>query len=59
FPDIATRSLAFVLSQLIQGIIVIGVCDYNPCGLSLLLTFRLGSRNMAFEGQGLQLRDMK
>lgn len=50
FPDIATRALVARVSRRFPHIKVFGLCDYNPYGLALLLTFKLGSRAKAFEG---------
>ena len=35
------------------------MCDYNPYGLSLLITYRVGSIAKAFEGKGLQTECFK
>ena len=37
--------------------IVLGLCDYNPYGISLLLTYKNGSQAMEFEGEGLEIGD--
>jgi meiotic recombination protein SPO11 len=40
YPDVATRALVHMLSLRLPGAEVVGLCDYNPHGLSLLLTYR-------------------
>mmetsp|Transcript_11922 Transcript_11922/g.18026 ORF Transcript_11922/g.18026 Transcript_11922/m.18026 type:complete len:363 (-) Transcript_11922:117-1205(-) len=55
FPDIATRSLLHFVSSTYEEMEVIGICDFNPCGVGLLLTYKFGSISMAFEGRGLEV----
>lgn len=38
-----------------QDIEVVGLCDYNPQGLALLLTYRMCSVSSSFEARGLQV----
>jgi len=54
FPDIATRALVAKISAKVPSLQVLGVCDYNPYGLALLLTYRLLSKGTILEGQGFQ-----
>ncbi|KAL4087181.1 hypothetical protein PRIC1_013078 [Phytophthora ramorum] len=48
FPDLATRMFVSLLSHAL-GIPVLGLCDCNPFGLSILLTYKLGSARMPLE----------
>jgi meiotic recombination protein SPO11 len=48
FPDIATRALVRKLADELQ-IPVLGLCDWNPFGISILLTYKLGSARMGLE----------
>ena len=43
-----------IFSLLLQAMQVVGVCDYNPHGLALLLTYRFTSTASNFESRGLQ-----
>lgn len=52
YPDVATRALVHRVKTRFPHIKVLGICDYNPHGLALLLTYKFGSLSMAFEGQG-------
>jgi hypothetical protein len=53
YPDIATRALVSRLAQMIPTATVVGLCDYNPHGLALLLTYRFPSKASIFEGEGM------
>lgn len=48
FPDLATRVFVSLLSKALR-IPVLGVCDCNPFGLSIMLTYKLGSARMPLE----------
>ncbi|KAL7678690.1 putative spo11/DNA topoisomerase VI subunit A, topoisomerase 6 subunit A/Spo11, TOPRIM [Plasmopara halstedii] len=48
FPDLATRVFVSLLSKALR-IPVLGVCDCNPFGLSIILTYKLGSARMPLE----------
>ncbi|KAG7391875.1 hypothetical protein PHYPSEUDO_003081 [Phytophthora pseudosyringae] len=48
FPDLATRVFVSLLSNAL-GIPVLGLCDCNPFGLSIMLTYKLGSARMPLE----------
>ncbi|RAW39228.1 hypothetical protein PC110_g4558 [Phytophthora cactorum] len=48
FPDLATRIFVSLLSNAL-GIPVLGLCDCNPFGLSIMLTYKLGSARMPLE----------
>ncbi|KAF0692654.1 Aste57867_16293 [Aphanomyces stellatus] len=48
FPDLATRCFVRKLSDCL-GIPVLGLCDCNPFGLSILLTYKLGSARMPLD----------
>lgn len=39
FPDVSTRCLVGKLKSAHPELIVVGVCDYNPYGVALLLTY--------------------
>eukprot|EP01032_Pedospumella_encystans_P014005 gene14005-16102_t len=54
YPDMATRALVSKLSLIYPRMRVVGLCDYNPHGLALLLTYRFPSVSSEFESQGLQ-----
>ena len=43
------------ISTALQAAEVVGLCDYNPHGLALLLTYRFPSAASLFEGEGLQV----
>jgi meiotic recombination protein SPO11 len=59
YPDVATRALVSRLSKKLPDMIIIGVADYNPHGISLLLTYKFGSRsNRALEARGLAVEKM-
>jgi DNA topoisomerase VI subunit A len=38
-----------------KNVRVVGICDYNPHGLEILLNFRCGSQGSAFDGLGLEV----
>ena len=42
FPDLATRALTHFLSVTLR-LPVLGLCDWNPYGMALLMTYILGS----------------
>lgn len=42
FPDLATRALTHYLSVTLH-LPVVGICDWNPYGMALLMTYILGS----------------
>ncbi|POM61657.1 Topoisomerase acting in meiosis [Phytophthora palmivora] len=48
FPDLATRIFVSLLSRALE-IPVLGICDCNPFGLSIMLTYKLGSARMPLE----------
>eukprot|EP00741_Cyanophora_paradoxa_P007467 tig00000128_g7222.t1 len=48
YPDLATRALVHRLHSEF-GLPVLGLADYNPHGLQLLLTYKLGSARMGHE----------
>lgn len=48
FPDLATRMFVSMLSKFLD-IPVLGLCDCNPFGLSIMLTYKLGSARMPLE----------
>ncbi|KAI9989330.1 hypothetical protein PInf_019608 [Phytophthora infestans] len=48
FPDLATRAFVNLLSNAL-GIPVLGLCDCNPFGLSIMLTYKLGSARMPLD----------
>lgn len=48
YPDLATRTFVKKLSVLLN-IPVLGLCDCNPYGLSVLLTYKLGSARMPLD----------
>ncbi|EGZ16154.1 hypothetical protein PHYSODRAFT_506531 [Phytophthora sojae] len=48
FPDLATRVFVSLLSHALK-IPVLGLCDCNPFGLSIMLTYKLGSARMPLE----------
>jgi hypothetical protein len=41
FPDIATRALVSRLSKCLKDVPVLGICDYNPFGVALMLTYKV------------------
>jgi meiotic recombination protein SPO11 len=59
FPDIATRALVSRLSDLHPELKLVGLCDHNPYGLALLLSYRFSSVATAFEGLGLQAHALR
>ncbi|ETN04477.1 hypothetical protein F442_14518 [Phytophthora nicotianae P10297] len=48
FPDLATRVFVSLLRNALE-IPVLGLCDCNPFGLSIMLTYKLGSARMPLE----------
>ncbi|CAI5712633.1 unnamed protein product [Peronospora destructor] len=48
FPDLATRMFVSLLSRVFE-LPVFGLCDCNPFGLSIMLTYKLGSARMPLE----------
>jgi meiotic recombination protein SPO11 len=46
FPDVATRRFVRIVADALN-VPVLGLCDYNPFGLSILMTYAHGSLNMA------------
>jgi meiotic recombination protein SPO11 len=59
FPDMATRALVAKVSDRFPDLVVVGLCDYNPYGIALLLSYRFSSQASAFEGLGLQAEGLK
>ena len=53
FPDLATRALTHFLSVTLH-LPVLGICDWNPYGMALLMTYILGSL-----ASGLEVRCLK
>lgn len=49
FPDISTRVYLHHLHMSFPTLPIYGLCDWNPFGLSLLLTYRCGSVHMGIE----------
>jgi DNA topoisomerase VI subunit A len=48
-----------ILPTNVQLLPVIGLCDYNPFGAALLMTYKVGSKTMALEGFGHQTSRLK
>ena len=48
FPDLATRACLFVLHRSLQ-LPVYGLCDCNPYGVSVLMTYFKGSKKLGIE----------
>ncbi|TMW56697.1 hypothetical protein Poli38472_006707 [Pythium oligandrum] len=48
FPDLATREFVSLLSRTLE-LPVIGLSDCNPFGLSIMLTYKLGSARMPLD----------
>eukprot|EP01062_Namystynia_karyoxenos_P046605 TRINITY_DN34986_c0_g1_i2.p2 TRINITY_DN34986_c0_g1~~TRINITY_DN34986_c0_g1_i2.p2 ORF type:complete len:437 (+),score=146.36 TRINITY_DN34986_c0_g1_i2:93-1313(+) len=48
YPDLNTRVLIWRLAEEF-GLPVLGVVDYNPFGVSILMTYKYGSRSMGLE----------
>jgi DNA topoisomerase VI subunit A len=44
FPDVATRAFVWQLHEQLR-IPVLGLCDYNPFGMAIILCYRNGSRS--------------
>jgi meiotic recombination protein SPO11 len=59
FPDMASRALVAKVAHTFPQLIVVGLCDYNPYGIALLLTYKFPSKSTAFEGLGLQAEELK
>jgi meiotic recombination protein SPO11 len=59
YPDVATRALVHRLSQMLPHITVLGICDFNPHGIALLLTYKFGSKSMNFESEGFEVSRLK
>lgn len=59
YPDVATRAIVHHLSHCLPYIKVLGICDFNPHGVSLLLTYKFGSNSMSFEGEGFEVKQLK
>ena len=49
FPDFNTRIVAWKLQDRTHPPTVVGVVDYNPSGVAILLTYKLGSQGMGLE----------
>ena len=49
FPDVNTRVVAWQLCQRTPPPVVLGLVDYNPFGVSVLMTYRHGSQGMGLE----------
>lgn len=45
FPDIPTRAFVSKIHQIFPHIPILGVCDYNPYGVALLMTYQYASTN--------------
>ncbi len=52
FPDSATRFFVASLSRSTNTTVVV-LCDWNPFGLSIYLTYRIGSISMAYDSANL------
>ena len=59
YPDVATRALVHRVSTALPYLIVLGICDYNPHGIALLLTYKFGAKNTALEAAGLETHRLK
>lgn len=63
FPDVATRALAcaLVASAAQQGneLIVVGLCDYNPSGVHVLLQYMRGNKKGSPESKQFSLPGLK
>lgn len=44
FPDLATRAMARLLVDRHPAMVVVGLADYNPSGVHVLLQYRCGNR---------------
>ena len=49
FPDLASRALLHKLHAAAPSVPVIGLCDWNPFGLGVLLTYKHGSPRFALD----------
>lgn len=49
FPDLSTRLYLHHIHECFPTLPIYGLCDWNPFGLSLLLTYRCGSVHMGIE----------
>ena len=49
FPDLASRALLHKLHAAAPDIPVVGLCDWNPFGLGVLLTYKYGSPRFALD----------
>jgi len=52
YPDVPTRACVSRIVSTFPDIIAVGICDYNSYGLAVLLTYRLPTKAMRFEGEG-------
>lgn len=59
YPNIATRALVATLSRVLPHLVVLGLADYNPFGVELLLTYKFGSRSMSWEGANYHVPDLR
>ena len=60
FPDIATRAFVSHFTNCFPKLLVVGLCDYNPYGLALLLTYRFQSEGKSrYESSGYQTSGLK
>jgi hypothetical protein len=52
----------YLRCRLSQSLIVVGLCDFNPFGAALLLSYRFAASSSAasaFEGRGLQTHALR
>ncbi len=50
-PDVATRAFACRLARAFPSLLPVGLVDYNPAGVVILMTYKYGSDRMAVEGR--------
>lgn len=58
YPDIASRAFVSRVSERYPELILVGLTDYNSYGLAVLLTYRLPTKVMHYEAEGLQAHEL-
>jgi DNA topoisomerase VI subunit A len=54
-PDNNTRAILSTVSKAYPNKPVVGIVDYNPKGVEILLNYRFGSKTNSLDTDGLQV----
>lgn len=59
FPDIATRAFVAIIARQYPTINIMGLVDYNPFGVAIILSYKYPCKSSGFEGCGLDVGRLK